>query len=120
MTTYLARYHNDSTNINNYEFIFRIKNNTIDKVLFFSDACKICNNDTIYNITQGNQLEGLKIENIALYENDKPDVLKLSDNKSLFLYRVYKASLTQYITKDVVQLLAKQLIMNDPLLSEYS
>ena len=119
MTTYLARYHSDSKNIHNYEFIFRMKNNTIDKVLFFSDACNLCNNDTIYNITHGNTLDGLNIVSISLQDADKPDIFTLSNNKSLLLYRVYTDSYTQYITKDVVKLLARHIIMNDPLLSEY-
>lgn len=93
--TYLACYHTDDKNINNYEFIFRMKDTTIDKVIYLSNASR----DTIYIHNYLTDLIGMDINTIVLSP-------------------VYYTSVKQYITRDTLQQLAKHIIMNDPLLSE--
>jgi hypothetical protein len=92
---YLACYHSDNKNINNYEFIFRIQGHKIDKVIYLSNASR----DTIY------------------IHNYLTDLIGMDINK-IVLSPVYNTSVKQYITRETLQQLAKHIIMNDPLLAE--
>ena len=122
MPTYLARYHSDIGNINNYDFIFRVTDNIIEKVLYLSQTLQLCNNDTIYNVTHGDTLEGLKIASMNLNnrdDGDQPDVFIIEDREHpLVLHQSHRRSMTTFITKDVLQQLIKYIVKHDPLLAE--
>jgi hypothetical protein len=115
MTTYLARYHGNDREIVNYDFIFRMKDNVIEKVLYASRLFKMCNYD---NMPSTDCLIGLEISRMEYGTEDEPDVFDFVNHAPLKFQQVTRGSKVTTIDKELIIYLAKQIVSRDELLME--